>query len=303
MCREEKNENEQIKNNIDKIRKENIDKIGKNNADEIGKENIDEIGKENIDEIGKENIYKIRKDNIDNVEKNNELKMEQNLDGVEYKGKLKVEDNKEVIGKKEKVEIKEELRRKEKMKELDRKVKAKIDQEEAQNALHEKMKNKLENIPRYTYRVTKIFSKKEELQGAIDDFNNNGIYNLNSKQLTDNYVEEVSSTCIIFKREVKSILKAAVCGGIIGALIGLFHGNSVIPMPILNPISSGGSLVSTILTSAVFSIVAAISTAIIMLFKPIEEVNKGYYMLTIYADREDKQTIDAILGRYITFDI
>lgn len=251
MRKEEKNQNEQIKKNIDSIKKDNTDKGEKYN------------------------IYGIKKDNT----------------------------NVDVLEKKEEIKIEEDLKRKEKMKELDRKVKAKIDQEEAQNALHEKMKNKLENIPRYTYRVTKIFSKKEELQGAIDDFNNNGIYNLNSKQLTDNYVEEVSGTCIILKREAKSILKAAVCGAIIGALIGLFQGNSVIPMPILNPISSGGSLVTTILMSAVFSIVAAISIAIIMLFKPIEEVSKGYYMLTIYADREDKQTIDAILGKYITFDI
>lgn len=235
--------------------------------------------------------------------RNQKVDMEENVDNIIRKEKLQLEKNINNIEINEKLEKEKSLKRQEKMEELDRKVKEKINQEETQNALHENMKKKLENMPRYTYRVTKIFSKKEELKGAIDDFNNNGIYNLNSKQLTDNYVEEVSSTCIIFNREIKVILKAAICGSIIGALIGLFQGNSVIPMPILNPIAAGGSLVSTILMSVIFSIVAATSIAIIILFKPVEEVSKGYYMLTIYADREDKKTIDSILGRYITFDI
>ncbi|WP_243122808.1 magnesium transporter [Haloimpatiens lingqiaonensis] len=195
------------------------------------------------------------------------------------------------------------LAKEKRMKELDRKVNEKVMQEETQNALHENMKSKLENMPRYTYRVTKIFSKKEDLQGAIDDFNNNGIYNLNSKQLTDNYVEEVWGTCILLKREINTTLKFGLCGAILGAIIGLFQGNSVIPMPILNPVSAGGTVVSTILLSAIFFIIVSMSTAIIMLFKPIYEVSKGYYMLTIYADREDKKTIDSIIGKYITFEI
>lgn len=174
---------------------------------------------------------------------------------------------------------------------------------EIQEQMQQQMKKRLENLPRLTYRITKFFQNKSDLQKAIDDLNNNGISNLRSRELTENYVEEIYEVCIFFKEEGKTVLKFAVYGAIIGIVLGLIHGMGFIALPLLNPISSAGMFISTILMCLIISVISASFAAITMIFKPIKKIQSGYYMLTVYSDYENKQTIDNLLNKHVNFDI
>ncbi len=78
---------------------------------------------------------------------------------------------------------------------------------EFQEQMQQQMKQRLENLPRFTYKVTRFFKNKSDLQQAIDDLNNGGIPNLSSKKLTDNYIEEIYEMCFLFKVEGKKNFK------------------------------------------------------------------------------------------------
>ncbi|NEZ46468.1 magnesium transporter [Clostridium niameyense] len=172
-----------------------------------------------------------------------------------------------------------------------------------QEQIQNQMKQRLENLPRFTYRVTKFFEHESDLQKVIDDLNNNGIPNLSSRKLTDNYIEEIYEMCIFFKKEGKSVLKSAIYATAIGFILGIIHGMGYISLPFLNSVSSGGLVVSTLLLSIMLGVIFGTFTGIIMLFKPIAKIKPGYYMLTIYSDYENKQKIDSIVGKHITFQI
>lgn len=178
-----------------------------------------------------------------------------------------------------------------------------INNDEIQQQMQQDIKKRLENLPRFNYRVTKCFMNKTDLQLAVDDFNNNGIPNLISRKLTDNYIEEIYEMCIILKREGKIVLKAAIYGAVLGLILGIIHGKGLVSLPLFNPVSAGGAVVSAILFSGITATILAAFTAIAMIFKPIEDINKGYYILTVYSDYESKQTIDSIFNKYITFEL
>ena len=174
---------------------------------------------------------------------------------------------------------------------------------EIQEQMQQQMKQRLENLPRFTYRVTRFFKNKSDLQQAIDDLNNGGIPNLNSKKLTDNYIEEIYEMCFLFKIEGRKVLKGFIYGALIGAILGILQGGGFLAFPLLNPISAGGMMVSTLIISLIVSVICGSFTAIVLLFRPIKKVDSSFYMLTVYSDYENKQTIEEILNKHITFEI
>ena len=133
--------------------------------------------------------------------------------------------------------------------------------------------------------------------------NNGGIPNLNSKKLTDNYIEEIYEMCFLFKIEGRKVLKGFIYGALIGAILGILQGGGFLAFPLLNPISAGGMMVSTLIISLIVSVICGSFTAIVLLFRPIKKVDSSFYMLTVYSDYENKQTIEDILNKHITFEI
>ncbi|MDS1002737.1 magnesium transporter [Clostridium caseinilyticum] len=176
-------------------------------------------------------------------------------------------------------------------------------QQEMQEQMQQQMKQRLENLPRFTYKVTRFFKNKSDLQQAIDDLNNGGIPNLNSKKLSNNYIDEIYEMCFLFKIEGKKILKAAIYGALLGGILGLLQGIGFLSFPILNPISAGGMIVSTLTFSLIISTICAAFTAIVLLYRPIKKVDSSFYMLTVYSDYENKQNIEDILNKHVTFEI
>lgn len=174
---------------------------------------------------------------------------------------------------------------------------------EIQEQIQQQMKQRLENLPRFTYRVTRFFKNKSDLQQAIDDLNNGGIPNLSSKKLTDNYIEEIYEMCFLFKIEGRKVLKGFIYGALIGIILGMLQGIGFLAFPLLNPISAGGMMVSTLIISLIVSVICGSFTAIVLLFRPIKKVDSSFYMLTVYSDYENKQTIEDILNKHVTFEI
>lgn len=169
--------------------------------------------------------------------------------------------------------------------------------------MQQKMKQMLENIPRFDYKIIKFFDDKSELQRAIDALYNNGIMNLTSRTLTENFINEIYELYIFMPREGLNLLLSLFFGGTLGGIIGWLHGNTIISLPLLNPASAGGSLVTTVLGVGIGSILSATYISILTLFKPIKSIKPGHHMLTIYADAERKKDISDILSKYRTLKI
>lgn len=164
--------------------------------------------------------------------------------------------------------------------------------------MQQKMKQMLENIPRFDYKVIKFFDDKSEMQKAIDTLYNNGIMNLNSRTLTDNYINEIYELYIFMPKEGLNLILSAIVGGIIGGIIGWLHGNTMISLPLLNPASAGGRVVTTVLGAGIGSVLLATYISIMTLFRPIKSIKPGQHMLTIYADAERKRDINDILSKF-----
>lgn len=169
---------------------------------------------------------------------------------------------------------------------------------EKEDQFQQQMKQRLENLPRFGYKTVRYFRDKTTMQKAIDDLMNNNIMNLNSKTLTENYIQEIYDMHIFTFKEGVYTLTAAIAGGVIGMIIGVFHGKSKISLPIFNPVSAGGSIVNMILGFGIGAVLFAAFVAIAMLYRPIKTVKPGYCMLTIYASIEDKQNIEDYLKKY-----
>lgn len=169
--------------------------------------------------------------------------------------------------------------------------------------MQQKMKQMLENIPRFDYKLVKFFEDKQELQRAIDALYNNGIMNLTSRTLTDNFINEMFELYIFMPREGLITFLAAIVGVILGGIIGWLHGNTIISLPILNPASAGGPIVTTVLCAGIGGTLVATYISILTLFKPIKSVKPGHHMLTIYADAERRKDIDDILSKFTTLEI
>lgn len=169
---------------------------------------------------------------------------------------------------------------------------------EKENQLQQQMKQRLENLPRFGYKTVRYFRDKATMQKAIDDLINNNIMNLNSKTLTENYIQEVYDMHIFTFKEGIYVLTATIVGGILGMLISIFHSRSKIALPIFNSVSAGGTGVNIILGFGIGATLFAAFVAILMLYRPIKTVKPGYCMLTIYGSIEDKQNIENYLKKY-----
>lgn len=163
--------------------------------------------------------------------------------------------------------------------------------------MQQKMKQMLENVPRLDYKTIIFYEDKKKLQNAIDDLYNNGFMNLVSRTLTDNFVKELYELYIFMPKEGLKTLISLFVGGVIGGLIGWLHGNTIISLPLLNPASAGGVVVTTVLFAGIGGILAATYISILMLFKPIKEVKPGIHMLTIYSDAERRKDLEDILNK------
>jgi len=82
--------------------------------------------------------------------------------------------------------------------------------------MQQKMKQMLENVPRFDYKVIKFFEEKKELQKAIDNLYNNGFMNLVSRTLTDNFVKELYELYVFMPKEGITTLISLTIGGMIG---------------------------------------------------------------------------------------
>ena len=118
---------------------------------------------------------------------------------------------------------------------------------EKENQLQQQMKQRLENLPRFGYKTVRYFRDKATMQKAIDDLMNNNIMNLNSKTLTENYIQEIYDMHIFTFKEGIYILTATIVGGLLGMLISIFHSRSKIALPLFNSASAGGTGVNIIL--------------------------------------------------------
>jgi hypothetical protein len=175
--------------------------------------------------------------------------------------------------------------------------------QEIDQITHQKIKKQLENLPRFTYKTTRFYRHKDELQSTIDKLVNNSIVNLSSKTLTENYVEEIYDRYMLIPGEVRKIMKSAIVGGIIGAGTGLFHAAGIIALPLLNPLAAGGASVSGVFGLFLGAVLCGSFTAILQLFRPLKSVEPGFHMLTVYGDLEDKKKINAILDDSVTISI
>lgn len=169
---------------------------------------------------------------------------------------------------------------------------------EKENQFQQQMKQRLENLPRYGYKTVRYFTDKQTMQKAIDDLMNNNIMNLNSKTLSNNYIQEIYDMHIFTFKEGTYTLTSAIAGGVLGIILSIFHAKSKITFPIFNPVSAGGSAVNIILGFGIGFVLFAAFTAILMLYRPIKTVKPGYCMLTIYSSIEDKQNIENYLKKY-----
>lgn len=169
--------------------------------------------------------------------------------------------------------------------------------------MQQKMKQMLENMPRFDYKVIRFFKSKEEMQKAIDLFYNNGMMNLTSRTLTENYINEIYELYIFMPQEGIYTLFTGIFGAVLGGIIGWLHGRSILSLPLLNSASSGGPFVTTILFAGIAGIITATYTALRALYKPIKSVEPGYHMLAIYEDEERKKDIEDILVKFDTIKI
>ncbi|MEA4826980.1 hypothetical protein [Clostridium sp. JNZ J1-5] len=169
---------------------------------------------------------------------------------------------------------------------------------EKEQQFQQQMKQRLENLPRFSYRTIRFFEDKKTMQKAIDELMNNNITNLSSKTLTENYIQEVYDAYIFMPKEGSYTLTAAIMGGVLGIVLGALQGKGKIHLPVLNSVSAGGSIVTTVLCFAIGAIMFATFTAIAMVYKPIKEVKPGYGMLSVYSSIEDKQNIENYLKKY-----
>jgi len=69
---------------------------------------------------------------------------------------------------------------------------------------------------------------------------------------------------------------------------------------LLNSVSAGGAIVTTVLCAGIGSILAATYQSILILFKPIKKVKPGMHMLTIYTDAERRKDLQDILNKLDT---
>lgn len=83
----------------------------------------------------------------------------------------------------------------------------------------------------------------------------------------------------------------------------MLQGIGFLAFPLLNPISAGGMVVSTLIISLIISVICGSFTAVVLLFRPIKKVDSSFYMLTVYSDYENKQNIEDILNKHVTFEI
>lgn len=178
-----------------------------------------------------------------------------------------------------------------------------IENDEMNYKMQAQMKQSLENVPRFTYKLVKIFMNKSQMQEAINDLMNIGIMDLKSKTLTENYVEEIYDSYIFLPREGYAFVKALLSGGILGGIIGILQGKGFISLPIFNPASGGGAIVSAILLAAIGAILCGVLISICVLFKPISNAKAGDCILVVYSDVENKNTIESIIQKYATVDI
>jgi len=169
--------------------------------------------------------------------------------------------------------------------------------------MQRQMKQMLENLPRYNYKVIRFFKDKEQMQKAVDDFNNNGITNLISRTLTENYIEELYEMYIFMPREGVRALWSAFIGSLVGGILGYLHGSTIVSFPLLNPVSAGGIVVSTVLGAGIGAILLTTFISILTLFKPIANVEQGSHMLVVYEDRERRKDIADILKKYKSYSI
>ncbi|MDP4144887.1 MAG: hypothetical protein Q8936_10480 [Bacillota bacterium] len=176
-------------------------------------------------------------------------------------------------------------------------------QKDIQYQIQEQLRQKLENLPRLSFMTTKFFRDLNEMQQAIDELNNNGITNLVSRTLTQNFIEDIYDLYMFLPGEGYVALKAAGIGGVIGGLIGAAHSKTLIALPLLNPVSSGGAIVTIVLGICIGAIISACFAAIISMFRSVKSIKEGYHMLTVYGDIEDKETINGILEKYLTVDL
>ncbi|NEZ48740.1 hypothetical protein FDB54_03605 [Clostridium botulinum] len=169
---------------------------------------------------------------------------------------------------------------------------------EKEDQLQQQMKQRLENLPRFGYKTVRYFRDKATMQKAIDDLMNNNIMNLNSKTLTEDYIQEVYDMHVFTFKEGMYTLAATIVGGVLGMFISIFHSRNKISLPIFNSASAGGTGVNIILGFGVGAVLFAAFVGILMLYRPIKTVKPGYCMLTIYGSIEDKQNIENYLKKY-----
>lgn len=172
-----------------------------------------------------------------------------------------------------------------------------------QNKMQQQMKHKLENLPRYTYKAVGYFTSSQDMQIVIDELINKGIMDLNSRALSENYVEEIYENSPFFKRELYMFLNSFIIGGFVGAVAGALVGRQDLLLPVFSPILSGGRAVIVLLGFFLGAVLSAAIICIIALYKPFLSVEKGYYMLTIYSDVEKKQQIQDILNKYTVISV
>lgn len=130
--------------------------------------------------------------------------------------------------------------------------------------MQQQMKQILENMAIYDYKVIRFFENRDELQKAIDTFYNNGFKNINSRTLTDNYIEELYEIYIFIPGEGRRALLAAVFGALIGGILGWWQGSTMLSIPLLNPVSAGGLFASTILCAGTGAVLLSAFTAILI---------------------------------------
>ena len=95
--------------------------------------------------------------------------------------------------------------------------------------MQQKMKQMMENLACYDYKGIRFFEEKDELQKALDAFyNNNEFKNVNSRTLTENYIEEICEMFIFIPHVGNTSFQAGVVEILIGGILGRMQGNTIL---------------------------------------------------------------------------
>lgn len=135
------------------------------------------------------------------------------------------------------------------------------------------------------YRRTKtvaLFKDKSQMDLAINDLKDAGIYDIHTKKIGHNCQKTVKEEAFLTRNEIMGTITGIAMGGLTGMILAYLIGINLIYPPLLIPASTGRIYVLLYTGLTVGAILGGLIASIASMILPYSDAKEGDYLLTVY---------------------